>query len=255
MITFTIGGKPVKEKDFAKRLLSVACIKDYRLEQLDKISYRIMILPTADCDFRTLKGAVLDALVDVYGIKGHFDIDIITEDEEFLPTMNSELERMRYYYNTRVDELKEAYKLAKHPEGGWFSEVYTAPFSRNNRALAGSIYFLLDGNEISHFHQIDCDEIWYFHEGCGLKIIVLVEDGKQEYFLGSNVQNGENHMILIPKGAIFGAKNLDKDGYTFVSCVTTPKFRYDGFRLVGKREIREKYMNIADEIEHLAYEE
>ena len=65
----------------------------------------------------------------------------------------------------RSEQLKAAYHLEKHPEGGWFSEVYTAPFQAEDRPLAGSIYFLLDQNEISHFHQIDCDEIWYYHEG------------------------------------------------------------------------------------------
>lgn len=46
-------------------------------------------------------------------------------------------------------------------------------------------------------------------------------------------------MARIPKGAIFSADNLAADGYTFVSCVTTPKFRYEGFRLVPESEVRE----------------
>ncbi|WP_081677499.1 cupin domain-containing protein [Butyrivibrio sp. WCD3002] len=37
---------------------------------------------------------------------------------------------------------------------------------KEDRPLAGSIYFLLTEDEISHFHQIDCEEIWYHHEGC-----------------------------------------------------------------------------------------
>ena len=62
----------------------------------------------------------------------------------------------------RTDILKKAYHLEKHVEGGSFAEVYTAPFEKDGRALAGSIYFLLDSGEISHFHVIDCDEIWYY---------------------------------------------------------------------------------------------
>ncbi len=98
---------------------------------------------------------------------------------------------------------------------------------------------MLDGNEISHFHQIDCDEIWYYHEGCGLKITMLMEkQEKSEYFLGRDFQNGERYMLVIPKGAIFAAENLNKDDFTFVSCATTPKFKYDGFRLLKKDEIK-----------------
>ena len=90
----------------------------------------------------------------------------------------------------RSEQLKASYHLEKHPEGGWFSEVYTAPFQAEGRPLAGSIYFLLDQKEISHFHQIDCDEIWYYHEGCGLKI-TLLQDGKRSVLLlGNDLKQG-----------------------------------------------------------------
>jgi len=153
----------------------------------------------------------------------------------------------------RAKRLKREYSLEKHSEGGWFSEVYTAPFEKDERSLAGSIYFLLDGEEISHFHQIDCDEIWYYHEGCGMKITLLKDNSKQELFLGSNIFSGEKFMAVIPKGAIFAAENLEKDKFTFVSCATAPKFKYEGFRLVSKTEIREKYPLIYDEIEYLSF--
>ena len=42
----------------------------------------------------------------------------------------------------RVKYLKQKYHLEQHTEGGWFAEVYTAPFSHENRPLMGSIYLL-----------------------------------------------------------------------------------------------------------------
>ena len=155
----------------------------------------------------------------------------------------------------RADELKRQYNLEKHIEGGWFAEYYTAPFKADGRPLAGSIYFLLDRGEISHFHQIDCDEIWYYHEGSGMKITVLTEAGKQEILLGPDPAAGERAAAVIPKGAAFAAENLSDDGFTFVSCVTTPAFEYEGFRLLNAAEIKEKYGDIASETEYLAYEE
>ena len=140
---------------------------------------------------------------------------------------------------TRTEQLKEAYELEAHPEGGWFSEVYTAPFEQEGRALAGSIYFLLDAGEKSQFHQIDCEELWFCHEGCGLKITVLRDGAMEEYLLGPDVEHGQRAMVRIPKDAVFSAENLEPEGYTFVSCVTVPKFRYEGFRLVPDSEIRE----------------
>ena len=153
----------------------------------------------------------------------------------------------------RAAKLKEKYKLEKHPEGGWFSEIYTSPFEHGLRAFMGSIYFLLEGGDISHFHQIDCDEIWYHHEGCGLKITVLVDGKKSEELLGPG--EDQNAMVVIPKGAIFASEPLDKDSYAFVSCATTPKFTYDGFRLVNQGELKAICPEEYDRIKYLAFEE
>ena len=139
---------------------------------------------------------------------------------------------------SRETELINAYHLEQHPEGGWFAECYTSPDEKDGRALAGSIYFLLQSGEISQLHQIDCEEVWYFHEGCGLKITVYMDGVKHEYKLGTYTEKGERVMVVVPKGAIFGAENLEEEGFTFVSCMTTPKFTYAGFRLVDEEEIR-----------------
>ena len=141
---------------------------------------------------------------------------------------------------TRTEQLKEIYRLEAHPEGGWFAEVYTAPFEKDERALAGSIYFLLDAGEKSQFHQIDCEELWYYHEGCGVRITVLHGGRREELLLGPDCERGQRAMTRIPKDAIFSAENLDPDCYTFVSCATTPKFRYEGFRLVPDSELEQR---------------
>ena len=59
-------------------------------------------------------------------------------------------------------------------------------------------------------------------------------------YLGNDVEKGQRAMAIVPKGSIFSAVNLEEDGYTFVSCVTVPKFSYDGFRLVHEDEIRQR---------------
>ena len=152
----------------------------------------------------------------------------------------------------RAEELKEIFHLEKHVAGGLFAEVYTSPFEKDGRPISGSIYFLLDRGEISRFHVIDCDEIWYYHEGCGMKITVLAGNKKEEHLLGMNYHRGERPMAVIPKGCIFAAENLENDGYSFVSCVTTPGFDYDGFRLVGREELSQQFPDEYDRIGYLA---
>ncbi len=63
---------------------------------------------------------------------------------------------------------------------------------------------------------------------------------------------GQEAMAVIPKGAIFAAEPLDKDGFFFLSCATTPQFTYDGFRLVGADEINKLCPVEYKRIEHLA---
>ena len=84
----------------------------------------------------------------------------------------------------RMQSWIDRLHLEVHTEGGWFSEVYAAPVeygsSKDGRVMGGTIYFLLGQEDVSHFHVIDCDEIWYFHEGCGVALWLLNPDGTCE---------------------------------------------------------------------------
>ena len=156
----------------------------------------------------------------------------------------------------RTDQLKESYHLQPHPEGGWFTEVWDASREMDGRPLAGSIYFLLQVEDISHLHVIDCDEVWYYHEGCGMELTVISPDGTVSTGkLGANIDQGEKMMVSIPAGTIFGARNLDASGYTFVSCATAPRFTYEGFRMVGTEELQRICPQSADTLRPLVMEE
>ena len=152
----------------------------------------------------------------------------------------------------RAEILREAYHMQRHEEGGCFAEVYTAPFTQDGRPFAGSIYYLLDAGEVCVFHRIDCDELYYFHEGCGMKITVLTGGGKQELFLGGDVEAGQRACVAIPKGSVFAAENLESDGFTLVSCMTTPQFLQAGCRLIPREELKALCPEHFDQLAHLA---
>ena len=154
-----------------------------------------------------------------------------------------------------VDELKQVYSLERNAEGGWFAEIYTSPFACDGRPTAGSIYFLLEGDDVSHFHQIDCDEIWYYHAGCGMKIVCVHDGNVEEFLLGVDPKLGQRPMVVVPAGTIFAAENIDKSSWTFISCATTPRFKYEGFRLVPRRELKTLCPALPKEILRLACEE
>ena len=161
--------------------------------------------------------------------------------------------------SNHVTDLVTQLRLSQHPEGGSFAEVFTASEKytkdKTTRALAGSIYFLLDKQEVSHFHMNGCEELWYYHEGCGMRLSIINVDGSvTEEYLGTQVAKGERPMIYIPANTIFAAENLDPDSYTLASCMTTPKFQYKDWRLLSKAELLKIAPQQKDLINRMAFE-
>ena len=85
--------------------------------------------------------------------------------------------------------------------------------------------------------------------------ITILQDGKQrDVLLGIDTTKNEQPMIVIPAGAIFAAENTDKNSYTFISCATTPRFDYKGFRLVSRAELKKQYPALSADVLQMAYD-
>lgn len=136
--------------------------------------------------------------------------------------------------------------LQKHPEGGWFREVYRSDeeitcehlperFS-GARHHSTSIYFMLTSDTFSAFHRIKSDELWHFYDGSPVTIYMINNEGSySEITLGRDIENGEVLQCVIPHGVWFGAKVNSVDSFCLVGCTVAPGFHYDDFKL-GERE-------------------
>jgi len=167
--------------------------------------------------------------------------------------------------------LKEANRiirllnLQKHPEGGYYSEVFRSDEIigkkslparyKSKRCLHTSIYFLLKGNDFSAFHRLNTDEIWHFYSGS--KILIHIIENKNRintFILGNNLKAGEKFQIIVKKGHWFAAEVEDKKSYALIGCTMSPGFDFEDFelgehskliRLYPKhREIIEKFTKI-----------
>ena len=77
---------------------------------------------------------------------------------------------MKHIVNNWVKQLE----LTPHPEGGYYKEIIKGEWDETtSRASYSSIYFLLTHDNISHFHRIDVDEIWYYHAGDSLTVHMI----------------------------------------------------------------------------------
>jgi predicted cupin superfamily sugar epimerase len=136
--------------------------------------------------------------------------------------------------------------LEKHPEGGWFKEVYRSDeliqkehlperFS-GSRHHSTSIYFMLTSDTFSAFHRIKSDELWHFYKGSPVTIYMIDDAGKySEILLGDDPDGGESFQCVIPAGVWFGAKVNLPDSFSLVGCTVAPGFHFDDFEL-GERE-------------------
>lgn len=151
-----------------------------------------------------------------------------------------------------ADYWIEKLDLIKHPEGGFFREVYRSDEIISERALnarygtsrsvATSIYFLLKGNEFSTFHRIQSDETWHFYVGSALKLYVLNEDGTfMEHILGQNIEDGEQLQITIARNHWFGAKVTKKSSFALVGCTVAPGFDFDDFELAERGKLLKQF--------------
>ena len=146
------------------------------------------------------------------------------------------------WVDERIQQLVEILNLTAHPEGGFYSETYRANQeilhpTGEKRQLATSIYFLLRSQDVSHFHRIQSDELWFWHEGSSLSIHLLGENGHEILRLGSVNEQGGRSQHLVPAKTIFGSTVDKQDSYALVSCVVAPGFDFRDFELFTAEDL------------------
>lgn len=75
---------------------------------------------------------------------------------------------------------------------------------------------------------------------------IFDENGKlRKSLLG--IGDGAEPMLLIRKGEIFASRSSkDNTDGTFITCITVPKFTYDGFELFDREKMLEMFPETAD---------
>jgi len=126
----------------------------------------------------------------------------------------------------------EAAGLQRHPEGGWYAEMWRAPAAPGQRPASSAILYLLRAGERSHWHRIDADEIWQFTAGDPLELRIArasPPDAIETHRLGGDVTAGDEPQVVVPAGAWQSARPLGR--WTLVGCIVAPAFEFDGFEL------------------------
>jgi len=162
------------------------------------------------------------------------------------------------YYVTKLG-------LIPHPEGGYYKQTFASEERTSDqelsvnfegkRKLYTSIIFLMGSQDISHFHRLKSDELWYYHAGSPLTVHIIDENGDyREIKLGLNFEKGEVLQALVPKNSIFGSSVMEEDTFSLVGCMVSPGFEFQDFELFTQKELLSTYPQHEDVIMKLAYE-
>ena len=148
-------------------------------------------------------------------------------------------------------------KLEQHPEGGYYTRVYSSDLQikqntlpknfYDDRPICTHIYYLLTQKEFSAFHRIQSDELWHFYDGDGLKIYEIAKDASLiEHKLGLDLESGQLPFCIIKAGNWFAADLMWNSKYSLVGCSVSPGFDFAEFEMAEKEKLITQYPEYKD---------
>ena len=145
--------------------------------------------------------------------------------------------------------------LEKHPEGGWYKEIYRSAdmvmTAFGERNTCTSIYYLPEGDDFSAFHRIRSDEIWHYYTGNSAIDILWIKNRElQRTTLGNKADKGEHFQVAVPKNRWFATRLTQPDGFVLAGCTVAPGFHFDDFEL-ATRELLKAFPELSAELKPL----
>jgi len=136
--------------------------------------------------------------------------------------------------NPRVSELIESLSLERHPEGGYYREIFRSADlvepadGRGPRAALTTIYYLLPAGIVSRWHRVTSDEVWHLYEGGPLEVF-SVDPG----FTAATRHKLDARSPVCTVAATHwqGARTLGD--YALAGCTVGPGFDFEDFTLLG----------------------
>lgn len=154
------------------------------------------------------------------------------------------------YIGKQAQEIVDHLQLQKHPEGGYFKEVYRSSLTLKKEAFYGtfpdersaltSIYYLLANDQFSAFHRIKSPETWYFHKGMPLIIHMILENGEYKKVELSDKIQGRLQYTVEPN-TWFAAEIKECYGFSLVSCAVAPGFDFADFEMAEQDQLISSY--------------
>lgn len=133
-------------------------------------------------------------------------------------------------------------------EGGLWKQTYLSnetlskdvlPGRTTDRLTGSAIHFLLTPGTFSCMHRLQSDEIWYFHMGAAVEMLLLYPDGTASVeVLGHDLLNGQKLQVTVPRGTWMGAQLHEMGEYGLLSTSMAPGYADCEFEAAGYEQLR-----------------
>lgn len=144
-----------------------------------------------------------------------------------------------------AQQIIKKLELQKHPEGGYYKRTYL-----QQEEYSSCIYYMLECSDKSHWHTITTDELLFFQCGAPLTAHVISDGQLNTYTLGTNILAGEHGHLIVAANSILAmsVRSNNPTDYTLLSCVVSPQFKFENFKLYNTQEILQLCPDIDNKI-------
>jgi predicted cupin superfamily sugar epimerase len=127
-----------------------------------------------------------------------------------------------------VAQLIDRFDLHPLPEeGGLFRQTWAGPPGEDGHPTGTAIIVLLaaEGGHFSAMHRLPTDEVWFFHLGDPIELLLLHADGSTSVErLGGHVLAGEALQVVVEAGTWMGARVAPGGEWSLFATTMAPGF-------------------------------
>jgi predicted cupin superfamily sugar epimerase len=134
----------------------------------------------------------------------------------------------------RAAELITQLQLERHPEGGYYREIFRSAElvepadGRGPRAALTTIYFLLPAGIVSRWHRVASDEVWHLYEGGPLEVLSV-----DPAFGALSRHRLEGYAPVCTVAAAHWQAARTLGDYALTGCTVGPGFDFEDFTILA----------------------
>lgn len=152
-----------------------------------------------------------------------------------------------------VEEIAAEYGLVPLPvEGGLFRQTWRGAADDRGRPAGTAILLLVaaEGDLFSAMHRLPIDEVWHFHRGDPLDLLLLAPDGTS-LLVTLGPLPGQRVQHVVPSGTWMGAAVTPGGSWSLCGTTMAPGFVASDYEAGDVTDLTGRYPSAAERIRAL----